>query len=273
VVDRGTVAEVERVVRDVAAREILPRFGALSASDISEKAPGDFVTVADRRAEEALASALTAILPGSLVVGEEAVAHDSSLLRLLDGPAPVWIVDPIDGTHNFVGDSSRFTTLVALAQGGELIASWTYAPVLGTMAVATSGGGAFVDGQRVRVLAASGLTHLDVCLPQPKWWTPQMRTRFNALSRHPIAMSFFDTSAFEYIELASGRRGAMIITWEFPWDHAAGLLLHAEAGGVALTRSGKPFRLSGGNDLPIVVAPDAATAALLHSALDDALSP
>jgi fructose-1,6-bisphosphatase/inositol monophosphatase family enzyme len=269
-VDRGMVAEVERVIRQVAAQEILPRFGTLSAAEISEKAPGDLVTVADHAAEKALAAQLTAILPGSLVVGEEAVATDSSLLRTLDGSAPVWIIDPIDGTHNFVSDSARFTTLVALARGGELVASWTYAPVLGTMAIATAGGGAFVDGEQVWVGASpAGLRYLDVSMPQQKWWTPEQRRRFHALGRHPVSISFFDTSAFEYIELASGRRTAMIVTWEYPWDHAAGLLLHAEAGGVSLNRSGTGFRLAGGNELPLVVAPDAATATLLQAALGD----
>jgi fructose-1,6-bisphosphatase/inositol monophosphatase family enzyme len=59
----------------------------------------------------------------------------------------------------------------------------------------------------------------------------------------------------------------MIVTWENPWDHAAGLLLHAEAGGVALTAAGEPFQLAGGNALPLVVAPDAATATSVHAAM------
>jgi fructose-1,6-bisphosphatase/inositol monophosphatase family enzyme len=268
VIDNNGMAEVEQVIRDVAEREILPWFGQLTAADISQKAPGDLVTVADRGAEAALAATLTTIVPGSVVVGEEAVGADADVLTMLGGSAPVWIVDPIDGTHNFVANNARFTTLVALAHQGELIASWTYAPVLNVMATALAGRGAYVDGRRARVRAAPpNLVHLDVTTPQQKWWTADQRLQFNRLSHHDVAWSFFDTSAFEYIELACGRRTAMILTWEYPWDHAAGLLLHAEAGGVTLTREGMPFRLTGGNALPFVSAPDAACAERIHAAL------
>ena len=304
-IDAEAMSEISGLIRAVARAQILPRFGRLAAGDVAEKAPGDLVTVADRAAEEALTARLTALLPGSRVVGEEAVAADPSVLRALDGPEPVWIVDPIDGTENFVNGSPRFSTLVALAQAGQLLASWTYIPVFGTMATASAGDGAFVDGRRVRVRtpereSAAGrasvngsgnhsgksngnrgggsdgrpdLRHLDVVVSQPKWWTPQERTRVNALAGHQVALSYLDTSGIEYIELASGRRSAMVLTWELPWDHAAGLLLHAEAGGVATTADGSPFRLAGGNRLPFVAAPDAQYAAALHAALDVPVTP
>jgi fructose-1,6-bisphosphatase/inositol monophosphatase family enzyme len=144
------------------------------------------------------------------------------------------------------------------------------------MATATAGGGAFVDGRRVRVRshpaaptadAPPDLRHLDVVVSQPRWWTPQERARINALAGYQVSMSYLDTSGIEYIELATGRRSAMVLTWELPWDHAAGLLLHAEAGGTATTADGSAFRLSGGNRLPFVAAPDARYAAALHTAL------
>ncbi|MGH3415641.1 MAG: inositol monophosphatase family protein [Actinocrinis sp.] len=273
-IDAEVVSEVSSLIRTVAQREVLPRFGRLAAGDITEKAPGDLVTVADRAAEDALAERLRALMPGSAVVGEEAVAADRSVLRLLDGDAPVWIIDPIDGTDNFVSGSPRFSTLIALAQGGQLQASWTYIPVFGTMATAVAGGGAYVDGERIGVRDAPSapsdaelLRHLDVIVPQPKWWTAQERLRFNGLARHEIAVSYLDTSGIEYVQLAAGRRAAMVLTWEFPWDHAAGLLLHAEAGGVSTTADGAPFRLAGGNRLPFVAAPNRRVAAALHNAL------
>jgi fructose-1,6-bisphosphatase/inositol monophosphatase family enzyme len=259
---------VERTIRVVAEREVMPRFGRLAVTDIAEKAPGDLVTVADRDAEEALAEQLGALLPGSTVVGEEAVNMDRRVLGALAGPAPVWIIDPIDGTHNFVAENPRFTMLVALAHRGELLASWTYAPALGLMATAARGAGAFVDGERLRVRPARrGLRHMDICVPQPHWWRPDERLWFNRLSATGVALSFFDMTGLEYIELAAGRQSAMVITWDFPWDHAAGLLLHAEAGGIALDRAGVPFRLGGGTHLPLVIAPDAAAVAEIHTAL------
>lgn len=267
--DAAGVAEVERAVRRVAEEQVLPRFGRLAAADIAYKSSEtDLVTVADRAAEEELTKHLTALVPGSVMVGEEAVAADPGLLAAIDADAPVWIVDPIDGTHNFVAGSPRFTTLVALAHHGRLLASWTYAPVLDLMAVATAGGGAYVDGQRVRVRPVEpGLRHLDVSVSPPIWWRPAHRDGFHRLSRQGVALAFFDTSGLEYIQLAAGRRAAMVLTWELPWDHAAGLLLHAEAGGAALAADGSPVRIGGGNALPFVVAPDEPTAHLIISAL------
>src|SRR5262245_10187330 len=104
----------------------MPRFRRLSAADVVEKAPGDLVTVADRAAEDALSSALVAMLPGSVVVGEEGVGVDRAALDALDGGAPVWVIDPIDGTHNFAADNPRFAMLIALCDRGELLASWTF---------------------------------------------------------------------------------------------------------------------------------------------------
>ena len=268
VIDASLLQDVGRAIRDVARREILPRFGALSAGDIAEKAPGDLVTIADHAAERELGALLRELVPGSVVVGEEAVAADPGVLLALAGPEPVWIVDPIDGTANFVVGSARFSTLVALAQHGRLLASWTYAPVFDRLATASAGGGAFLDGTPLRVRPWSGgLEHLPVVVPIPVWYSAETRARVNNLSHTPVSLSYLDTSGLEYIEVAAGRRTAMVITWENVWDHAAGLLLVTEAGGTAVTRDGTGFRLSGGNPLPLVVAPDPDTAASLHRAL------
>jgi fructose-1,6-bisphosphatase/inositol monophosphatase family enzyme len=268
VLDPRTTDEVERIIRTVAERDIMPYFGRLEPHHIDEKGPGDFVTVADRAAEASLTAALTALLPGSVVAGEEGIAADPAVAAALSGEAPVWIIDPIDGTHNFVAGNVRFTVLVALAQRGELLASWTFAPGLDIMATATRGGGAYVDGARIHVRPTDGaLRYLDVHTAQQRWWTPQHREAFNELARHGVSLAYFDTSGLEYIELASGRRSVMVVTWENPWDHAAGLLLHAEAGGVAVTTTGTPFALAGGNALPLVVAPDLVIAHRVHAAM------
>lgn len=259
---------VDRIIRDVVAEQVLPRFGHLTAGDISEKAPDDLVTVADRAAEAALTAQLTDLLPDSVVVGEEAVSGDPNILALVDGTAQVWIVDPIDGTHNFATNNARFSTLVALCESGQTVASWTYVPVFDTMATAIAGGGAHLDGKQIHVRTQTpDLRFLDVIAPHPKWWAADRIAQFNALGRAGVSLNFYDAGGLEYIELAAGRRAAMVVTWENPWDHAAGLLLHAEAGGVTKTLDGSAFRLSGGNTLPFVVAPNAAIADLLCDVL------
>ncbi|GAA1772086.1 inositol monophosphatase family protein [Luedemannella helvata] len=267
--DERGVAEVERIVRSVAADEIMPRFRRLAATDIIEKTgPDNLVTVADRAAEAALAAQLATLVPGSVTVGEEAVAEDPTLLDTLTGDAPVWIVDPIDGTHNFATDNPRFTVLVALSHRGRLLASWTYAPAFDMLATAVAGGGATLDGRPLRVgPAATDLRHLDVGTPQQRWWTSSDRARFNTLCGYGVALSFFDTTGLEYVQLAAGRRTSIVVTWDHPWDHAAGVLLVTEAGGVATAADGSPYRPAAGNALPMVVAPDAACAARLHAAM------
>src|SRR4051812_39308880 len=123
------VSDVERIVRAAAAAEITPRFRQLAAHEIQQKsAPHDLVTVADKRAEEYLTRELPALLPGSVVVGEEAVAADPATYEAIGGTAPVWIVARVDGTRQFVHGDPGFCTLVALALGGVVLASWTYAP-------------------------------------------------------------------------------------------------------------------------------------------------
>jgi fructose-1,6-bisphosphatase/inositol monophosphatase family enzyme len=267
VLDVAMTVEVERVIRAVARDRILPYFGRLEAGHISEKSPGDLVTVADRAAEEALAEALTRMVPGSVVVGEEAVADDPTTLQRLRGDAAVWIIDPVDGTHNFANTSPRFSTLVALADRGELLASWSYAPALNFMATAASGRGSYVDGDRVRARPAPPtLRYLDISTTMPGWWSPSQRAGMNALSHHGVSLSFFDTTGLEYVECASGLRAAMVLTWDAVWDHAAGVLLLTEAGGVVCAADGAPFRLAGGNALPLIAAPDAECAARLHAA-------
>ncbi|CAM5267068.1 3'(2'),5'-bisphosphate nucleotidase CysQ [Streptomyces badius] len=122
----GPLAEVEAAVRAAAAAEIVPRHRKLAAHEIIEKSgPHDLVTAADRLAEEHLTAALTKLLPGSVVVGEESVHADPAVYDALGGDAPVWIVDPVDGTRQFVRGEAGFCTLVALAQHGEIHASWT----------------------------------------------------------------------------------------------------------------------------------------------------
>jgi fructose-1,6-bisphosphatase/inositol monophosphatase family enzyme len=264
VVDAQFVARVEAILGEVARTEILPRFGRLERGDIVEKGPGDLVTVADRAAERELSRRLQDLLPGSRVVGEEAVFADRTVLEALDGSDPVWIVDPIDGTSNYAAGNTRFSVLVALAREGELLASWIYEPWFGRMAHAVRGHGAFLDGAPLRVAPppdpADGLRDLEIATSRPSFWSTRARAAIVALSTHGVSLFYSDGAGLEYLALASGRRDTALMVWENVWDHAAGLLLHAEAGGAALCFDGGPFRLAGGNALPFAVAPDRATA-------------
>ncbi|WP_328379278.1 inositol monophosphatase [Streptomyces sp. NBC_00440] len=262
------LTEVEAVVREAAAAEILPRFRQLAAHEIAEKSgPHDLVTVADRGAEEHLTAALTALLPGSVVVGEEAVAADPSTYEAIRGDAPVWIVDPVDGTRQFVRGEAGFCTLVALAHRGELLASWTYAAALDEMAVAVRGGGARLNGEPLLAGSPAPGAELQVATSHPDFTTPEQKSSLLALRTEGIRTRPCGSAGLEYLAVAGGTLDAVAFNWELAWDHAAGLLLVEEAGGAHLTFTGEPFRVTGGNALPFTAARDAATAHRVHQLL------
>ncbi|AJT63437.1 inositol monophosphatase family protein [Streptomyces chattanoogensis] len=255
------LAAVEAAVRRAAADEIMPRFRQLAAEDIVQKnGPHDLVTVADRLAEEHLTRALTALLPGSRVVGEEAVHADPSVLDALHGDAPVWIVDPVDGTRQFVHGDPGFATLVALAHRGEVLASWTYAPALGLMAIARRGAGAELNGVPLRAGSPAPDAVLDVATSHFDFTDDEQKRVLAALDTGGIAPRPCGSAGLEYLHIARGDLDATAFSWENAWDHAAGLLLVHEAGGASGTVAGQPFRIEGGNALPFTAARDAETA-------------
>ncbi|HEY9374529.1 inositol monophosphatase family protein [Streptomyces sp.] len=251
---------VEEAVRKAAAAEIMPRFRQLAAHEILEKnGPHDLVTVADRAAEERLTESLTALLPGSVVVGEEAVHADPAVYDAVRGEAPVWIVDPVDGTRQFVRGEPAFCTLVALARGGVVYASWTYAPALDQLAVAVRGQGASLNGQPLRAGSPAPGAVLEVAVSHPDYTTPGEKEALLGLNADGVRTRPCGSAGLEYLAIARGELDAVAFSWEYAWDHAAGLLLVAEAGGADLTLAGEPFRIAGGNALPFTAARDAAT--------------
>lgn len=254
-------SDVEEAIRKAAAAEIMPRFRQLAAHEVDQKAgPHDLVTDADRNAELYLTQALSALLPGSVVVGEEAVHADPASYEALQGDAPVWIVDPVDGTRQFVNGDPGFCTLVALARGGVLYASWTYAPALDRCAVAIRGRGATVDGVPLRAGSPAPERDLDIATSHPDYTTPEQKRALLGLRTRGVAPRPCGSAGLEYLAVAEGRLDATAFSWEAAWDHAAGLLLVQEAGGAHLTLAGEPFRITGGNALPFTTARDAATA-------------
>ncbi|WP_413759557.1 inositol monophosphatase family protein [Streptomyces sp. MMBL 11-3] len=254
-------ADVEAAVREAAATEIMPRFRRLAAHEVDQKSgPHDLVTDADRKAEQYLTEVLGKLLPGSVVVGEEAVHADPATYGALQGDAPVWIVDPVDGTRQFVHGDPGFCTLVALARHGVLLASWTYAPARDQLAVAVRGRGARLDGVPLRAGSPAPGAVLEVATSHPDYTTDDQKQALLGLRTDGVAPRPCGSAGLEYLAVARGELDATAFSWEAAWDHAAGILLVEEAGGAHLTLTGEPFRITGGNALPFTAARDAATA-------------
>ncbi|MEU9921496.1 inositol monophosphatase family protein [Streptomyces griseoluteus] len=267
--DTGTIeeflahhsADVEGAIRKAAATEILPRFRRLAEHEVDQKSgPHDLVTDADRLAERRLTDELSALLPGSVVVGEEAVHANPATYEAIRGDAPVWIIDPVDGTRQFVHGNDGFCTLVALAHRGTVLASWTYAPVRDQFATAVRGQGAFLDGERLFAGPPEPGRDLKVAVSHPDYTTEDQKRALRALWTDGVAPRSCGSAGLEYLAIARGRTDAVAFSWEAAWDHAAGLLLVEEAGGAHRTLTGEPFRITGGNALPFTAARDAATA-------------
>lgn len=221
---------VARHIAEVAAEEMMPRFGRLAAGDIQEKTPGDLVTAADTAVEQRLSPILASLIPGSLVVGEEATAADPSLMKRLEGDDPVWVVDPVDGTLNFAAGIPIFGTMVALIRRGEVLAAWIHDPLRKRTLMAEAGGGTHVDGQRVQVAKGADVKRMSGNLA----FHTGDRAQAATIARNADKVASIITlrcAAADYFNLAEGRTHFALFNRAWPWDHAPGWLLHKEAGG------------------------------------------
>lgn len=266
--------EVARIIARVAAEEIMPRYRNLSPGDVGHKRhPRDLVTTADTIAERRLTEALTALLPGSLVVGEEAADADPDVLRRLAGETPVWLIDPVDGTSNFVHGKDCFAVIVACCQGGETKAGWLHDPISGTTIWAAAGEGAWrqtpAGPQRLRLASADGTAAMMGSLG-PRTAERLHRKRLGGLAEAPSRFVRLGSTGREYMELATGALDFAQYHGLKPWDHAAGVLVHREAGGVSLLRERRcPYRAEPSIvAATLLLAPDEAAWYSLDAMLD-----
>ncbi|MEQ9518730.1 MAG: inositol monophosphatase [Parvibaculum sp.] len=226
------------LMRSVAADIVMPRYQSLGAKEIEEKAKGDFVTIADREAELALTPELLAMVPGAIVMGEEATAANPNLLNAANTDLPIWYVDPIDGTANFVKGLPSFATMIAFADKGEVLQAAIYFPVTDMLYQAEKGAGAYIceagastwklpRRDRPNILSDARAAFYTKHFP-PKWTEPLER-----LQRCVASGSTELAAACEYTDIACGRKDLATYHRMLPWDHAPGSLILREVGGVA----------------------------------------
>jgi fructose-1,6-bisphosphatase/inositol monophosphatase family enzyme len=252
------IARVTVIIEETVRTIVMPRFRDLPPEAVFLKAPGDFVTEVDRASEAHLTTELSALLPGSAVVGEEAYAADHGVLGRLDGDAPVWIVDPLDGTWNFVHGRERFGAIVALVQSGRTMAGWIHLAAEGRTAVAVAGEGAWLNGRRLRVSIPRDIKRLRGGVNVPPERFPSYRAGILRLRAMLSERQETTCAAYDYAEAADGAVDLLVYRNLHPWDHAAGILLHAEAGGHSALFDGSPYRPTVRRG-PVMIAPDAAT--------------
>ena len=264
------IQAVDRIIRETARQEILPRFRKLTSADISHKAPGDLVTTADVAAEKRLTEALQGLLPGSAVVGEEAADSDPGLLSALADDAPVWLVDPVDGTQNFAKGKPCFAVIIGVCRGGETLAGWIHDPLAGVTAWAAAGQGAWLDDHPIRLPRPPAMGAMTATLTKPLAGRLAARKEAGTGDAPARRVRYYCTGR-EYMDLARGKLHMGQYTRLKPWDHAAGVLIHLEAGGFSgLAPDCAPYRPAPHVvQRTLLLAPDRATWDTLHEAFAD----
>lgn len=212
-----------------AARGVQRDFGELANLQVSMKGPGDFVTAADKRCEKALRTELGKARPDYSFLGEE-----DGETKGLD-PEHRFIIDPIDGTHNFMHSFPYFAVTVALERKGEIVAGVTYDPIRDELFHAEKGTGAFMNNRRMRVGARKNLYDALVVtnIPHRGQQKTQIKQRneIAVLQAKSGGVRALGSAALDLAYVAIGRFDA---TWTHDlnaWDMAAGLLFMKESGG------------------------------------------
>jgi myo-inositol-1(or 4)-monophosphatase len=218
-----------------AGRRLSRDFGEVENLQVSVKGPGDFVSAADRQAEKIIFEELGKARPNFGFLMEERGEVKGS------DPQNRWIVDPLDGTTNFLHGIPIFAISIALEREGQIVAALVYNPVMDELFTAEKGKGAFLNDKRLRVanrrempdcVFATGIPHLGK--PAHGDYLEQQRR----VMRNASGVRRLGAAAIDLCYVAAGRFDGFWETGLSPWDMAAGILMIREAGGFVTDFSG-----------------------------------
>ncbi|MDR3449817.1 MAG: inositol monophosphatase family protein [Alphaproteobacteria bacterium] len=215
---------------DKAAKGLVRDFGEVENLQVSRKGPGDFVSTADLNAQKAIREELTRARPdfGFLMEEKDNAADTSSKPER-------WIVDPLDGTSNFLHGLGHWAISIAAERQGEIIAGLIFDPIKNESFWAEKGMGAWSANKRLRVsgrrdfsecLIATGIPFKGVMDKRPHF-----SAQLNAVMPQVAGIRRFGAAALDLAYVAAGRYDGFWETGLHPWDCAAGLLIVKEAGG------------------------------------------
>ncbi len=211
-----------------AGRSLSRDFGEVQNLQVSMKGPGDYVSQADRKAEEIVFAELSKARPGYAFLMEErgAVEGEDAQHR--------WIVDPLDGTTNFLHGIPLFSVSIALERQGQIVAGVIYNPAMDELYTTERGGGAFMNDRRLRVAGRAKLTDAVIGCGVPHLGRGQ-HGNFLIELRNVMAevsgVRRLGSAALDLAYVAAGRMDGFWETGLSSWDMAAGILLVREAGG------------------------------------------
>ena len=229
-----------------AKRDLIRDFGEVENLQVSRKGPADFVSAADHRAEETLVAELRRARPrfGFLLEEGGAVAGEDSSNR--------WIVDPLDGTTNFLHGIPHFAISIGLERDGKPYAGVIYDPIRDELFWAENGTGAFLNNQRLRVSARRELPTALLAAGLPfkvRERYPDHAETIDRLSGQTSGVRRLGSAALDLAYVAAGRLDGF---WAFglePWDLAAGLVIVRESGGIVTETAGGAETMTSGDVL------------------------
>jgi myo-inositol-1(or 4)-monophosphatase len=227
-----------------AARSLKRDFGEVEKLQVSLKGPANFVTAADKRAEDILHAELTKARPGYGFLGEEGGVREGS------DTTHTWIVDPLDGTTNFLHGIPHFAISIALKREDTIVAGLIYNPANDEFFTAERGKGAFFNDRRIRVAARKRLSEAVVCCGLPHLGRGDLalfRREFSVVQEKVAGLRRFGAAALDLAWIAAGRFDCY---WErrlSPWDFAAGVILVREAGGFVTDLDGNERTMEAGD--------------------------
>lgn len=245
---RSALLNVMMKAVDKAARGLKRDFGEIENLQVSRKGPADFVSNADLKAEKTLKEELQKARPGYGFLMEE-----SDEIPASDDSGRRWIVDPLDGTSNFLHGLPQFAISVALEERGEILAGVVYDPIKDDRFHAEKGTGAFLNDRRIRVSARHRLTECLIATGAPyagRGDRPQFLGEIDAIMAETAGIRRWGAAALDLAYVAAGRFDGF---WErglSAWDVAAGIILVREAGGYVSEMNGKAISL----DSPSILA-------------------
>ncbi len=227
-----------------AARGLVRDFGEIENLQVSKKGTADFVSTADKKAEKTLVYELTKARPNYGFLLEEGGKIEGS------DTSNRWIIDPLDGTTNFLHGLPHFAISIALERDGEPFAGVIYEPVSDQMFTAERGQGAYLNNNRIRVSARRSLNESLFATGIPfagRTGHARFLQQLEAVMAETSGVRRFGSAALDLAYVAAGRFEGF---WEIglhPWDIAAGIVLVREAGGFVTDMDGKNNMIKSGH--------------------------
>ncbi|MGX9572696.1 inositol monophosphatase family protein [Mesorhizobium sp. f-mel] len=258
--DDTAIDWLAKLLSDAAIAEIMPRFRRLDEGEVRQKtSAADLVTEADVNAERLITVRLRERYPQAMIVGEEACSDDPALLQGLGEADLAFVIDPVDGTFNFASGVPLFGVMLGVVVKGETVGGIIHDPVGKDWLIGAKGAGSHIRHahgtlEKVHVAEPAPISQMTGAVSWQYMPEPE-RSRLARNQTKSLSQFGYRCAAHEYRLLASGHAHFVVYNKLMPWDHLAGVLIHAEAGGHAAHFDGSdylPSHVGGG----LLVAPN-----------------